>query len=165
MTAFRQLNDGWNAEPNAPDPKVEISGRDLVLTFLMNPFQYPQFGEEDVGKLRFSSCHRYRLGATNDEGWYRGQCRFSKVAPSWGDFYEVSGDLRLADCPADWVEVGPPASGSRHFLFYFRDQTFECDASDWKFEVLKGEQISAAHLREPDTLVFVERLPAAPAGS
>jgi hypothetical protein len=29
------------------------------------------------------------LGRTNDEGWYLGQCRFSKVAPTWGEFYHV----------------------------------------------------------------------------
>ena len=137
MTTFRQLNDRWNAEPNAPDPRVAVDGRDIVVSFLMNPFQFPQFSSEDVGKLRFTSCHRYRLGATNDEGWYRGQCRFSKIAPKWGEFYEVSGDLRLAECPHDWVEVVPASSGLRHFLFYFRDETFECDAADWSFEVCR----------------------------
>jgi hypothetical protein len=139
MTKFRQLKDGWNAEPNAPDPRVQVAGGDVVVTFLMNPFQFPQFNPEDVGRLRFVSCQRYRLGATNDEGWYRGQCRFSKVAPSWGEFYEVGGDLRLAECPDLWVDVGPAPASPRHFLFYFRDETFECDAADWSFEVLKAE--------------------------
>jgi hypothetical protein len=135
MTTFRQLNDGWNAEPNAPDPRVTVDGRDIVVSFLMNPFRFQQFSSEDVGKLRFISCHRYRLGATNDEGWYRGQCRFSKIAPKWGEFYEVSGDLRLEECLHDWIEVGPASASLRHFLFYFRDQTFECDAADWSFDV------------------------------
>jgi len=51
----------------------------------------------------------------------------------------VEGDLRLAECPADWVEVRQPPYESRHFLFYLKDETFECDASDWKFEVLNAE--------------------------
>jgi hypothetical protein len=36
--------------------------------------------------------------------------------------------------PSDWkvLRNGPPAS--RHFLFYFRDETFECMAADWVFE-------------------------------
>jgi len=141
MTTFRQLNDGWNAEPNAPDPRIVVDGGDVVLTFLLNPFQFPQFTREDHGRLRFVSCRRYRLGATNDEGWYRGQCRFSKLAPRWGEFYEVAGDLRLAECPDDWIEIRQVQNSSRHFLFYFRDETFECDASDWKFEVFRAEQI------------------------
>lgn len=138
MTSFRQLNDGWNAEPNAPSPKVGIEGRDVVVSFRMNPHQFPQFSSEDVGRLRFVSCQRYRLGATNDEGWYRGQCRFSKFAPKWGEFYEVGGDLRLEECPEDWVEVIPAQGNSRHYLFYFRDETFECDAADWELEVVKS---------------------------
>lgn len=135
MTTFLQLNVGWNAEPNAPDPCVVVDDRDVVVTFLMNPFQFPEFTVEDVGRLRFHSCSRYRLGSTNDEGWYRGQCRFSNIAPSWGEFYEVSGDLRLTECPADWVEVDVTSVGLRHYLFYFRDETFECDASEWSLEV------------------------------
>lgn len=139
MTTFRQLNDGWNAEPNAPHPKVSIEGQDVVVSFRMNSFQFPQFGSVDIGRLRFVHCQRYRLGATNDEGWYRGQCRFSNRAPSWGEFYEVSGDLRLAECPDDWIELGSAVETSRHFLFYFRDETFECDASDWRLEVLQAD--------------------------
>jgi hypothetical protein len=143
MTTFSQLNDGWNAEPNAPDPRVQVVGEDVVVTFLMNPFEFPQFDPEDVGKLRFVSCQRYRLGATNDEGWYRGQCRFSRLAPRWGEFYEVEGDLLLADCPDDWVQVGPGPARPRHFLFYFRGETFECDAADWSLELLKAEHSGA----------------------
>jgi len=142
MTKFQQLNDGWNAEPNAPNPSVTVEGRDVVVTFLMNPFKFPQFSPEDVGRLRFMSCSRYRLGATNDEGWFRGQCRFTRFAPKWGEFYELTGDLRLAECPNDWVGVAPVQDASRHFLFYFRDETFECDATDWSFEVLKAKQSS-----------------------
>jgi len=139
MTTFHQLNHGWNAEPNAPEPKVEVQAGDVVVTFLLNPFQFPQFSPDDLGRIRFLSCLRYRLGATNDEGWYRGQCRFSNLAPRWGEFYEVKGDLRLGECPDDWVKVSQAAGHARHFLFYFRDETFECDAEDWRFEILTTE--------------------------
>ncbi len=152
MTTFRKLNEGWNAEPNAPDPRVKVEGRDVVVSFLMNPFRFPQSSPENVGRLRFLSCQRYRLGAANDEGWYRGQCRFSKVAPQWGEFYEIEGDLRLSECPNDWVEVGPIQESSRHFLFYFRDETFECDASDWKFEVVRAEQAAGGNSRRAGQL-------------
>lgn len=135
MTTFQRLNVGWNAQPNAPEPRVGVEGQDVVIAFRMNSYQFPQFRDDDIGTVRFLSCWRYRLGETNDEGWYRGQCRFSKLAPQWGEFYEVGGDLRLAECPNDWVEVTPPSGHSRHFLFYFKDETFECDAADWRFEV------------------------------
>ena len=143
MTKFRQLNDGWNAEPNAPAPQVGIEADDVLLSFLLNPFIF-DLGPKDVGVVRFRNCSRYRLGATNDEGWYRGQCRFSTLAPRWGEFYEISGDLRLKECPNDWVRVGPAQPFSRHFLFYLRDETFECDASDWGFTVVKAESDGSA---------------------
>jgi hypothetical protein len=133
-TSFKKLNAGWNAEPNAPEPLVRASGTDLVLEFGLNPWQFPQFSRGQRGHIRFRRAWRYRLGMVNDEGWYRGQCRFSSLAPAWGEFYEVSGDLKLTEAPNDWVYVAPgPNEGARHFLFYFRDEEFECDAADWEF--------------------------------
>jgi hypothetical protein len=152
MTTFRQLNVGWNAEPNAPDPRIEVDGRDVVVSFLMNPFEFPKFIVEDIGRLRFHSYSRYRLGSTNDEGWYRGQCRFSKIAPKWGEFYEITGDLRLAESPHDWIEVGPASANQHHFLFYFRDETFECDASGWNLEVWRPNE--ALQPTAADSIVF-----------
>jgi hypothetical protein len=132
--SFVRLNEGWNAEPNAPHPHVTASGRDILLEFFLNPFQFPQFDPDDCGTIRFLACSRYRLRGTNDEGWYRGQCRYSKVAPAWGEFYEVIGtDIRLNE-PQDWQTVQETSNASRHFLFYFRDDSFECIATDWRFE-------------------------------
>jgi hypothetical protein len=130
---FRRLNDGWNAEPNAPDPQVAVGGSSVRLTFFLNPWAY-MAGEDERGCLTFEHCSMWRLGATNDEGWYAGQCRYSKAAPAWGEFYELLGedDQRLA--PADWHELAPWTPEQRHFLFYLRDETFECFATEWMFE-------------------------------
>ena len=132
--SFNRLNDGWNAEPNAPYPRVIASGTDILVEFFLNPFQFRQFGPDDQGIIRFLDCSRFRLGATNDQGWYLGQCRYSKIAPAWGEFYEISGTDSRLDEPDDWKTVNEASSASRHFLFYFRDDTFECIASDWRFE-------------------------------
>jgi len=134
-TTFRKLNDGWNAEPNAPHPQISVAGRLLTLRFALNPWAYKGFNEDDEAEIVFSDCWRYRLGGTNDEGWHRGQCRFSGMAPAWGEFYEVDGDLRMDKAPEDWVSLAQPDTTSRHFLFYFRDNTFECDAKDWSLRL------------------------------
>jgi hypothetical protein len=130
-TIFRKLSVGWNAEPNAPDVLVTVSERDIVLSFKPNPYQY----EDHIGvsriELTFINCARYRVGSINDEGWYRGQCRFSRIAPGWGEFYEVAGDLRLPLIPSDWVQLSELTQSMKHFLFYFRDEEFECDAEGW----------------------------------
>ena len=150
-TTFTKLNKGWNAEPNGHDPKIHTEGSDLIFEFLLNDLVFPKYKTAEKGVLRFSDCWRYRIGRTNDEGWYRGQCRFSGLAPAWGEFYEVHGDLLLDTVPnpaallargiqlrpfsLDWVILGEPCSASRRFLFYLRDQIFESDASAWDFSV------------------------------
>jgi hypothetical protein len=132
---FKRLNDGWNAEPNAPAPSVTVWGSDVPLTFFVNPFAYVA-SEEERGCLLFKRCSMWRLGPTNDEGWCTGQCRYSKAAPMWGQFYELLGEDGLEPIPTDWHELRQPLLG-RHFLFYLRDQTFECLAADWKFECIE----------------------------
>jgi hypothetical protein len=131
---FCKLNTNWNAEPNAPYPSVEISGNDVSLRFLLNPWQFPEFSEREVGILRFIACQRYRLGATNDRGWYLGQCRFSKLAPEWGEFYSVTGNPELLEAPKDWKHLTPGSVLGKHYLFYFRDETFECVAENCVIE-------------------------------
>lgn len=134
-TKFTKLNNGWNAEPNVAIPKCSFEKEDLMVRFKLNPYMFPEFSYGDIGILRFEECSRYRIGTVNDEGWYRGKCRFSKLAPEWGEFYEIEGDLLLELCQNDWVELKNKVKKERHFLFYFRDMEFECDAKGWSFEV------------------------------
>jgi len=130
---FKQMNRGWNAEPNAPSASIVQNGGDVLLRFFLNPWKFEAFSEEDEGMLRFSKVSKYRLGGTNDEGWYKGQCRYSKLAPSWGEFYEITGDDPVRDTPKDWKVLSAPLGDERHFLFYLRDGTFEAMARDWAF--------------------------------
>ncbi|MDB5680098.1 hypothetical protein [Sphingomonas bacterium] len=129
-TRFVKLNHDWNAEPNDPGEQISFASGVVELAFNLNPWAY----EADEGAralLYFSGAVKWRLGSTNDEGWYRGQCRYGKAAPEWGEFYEIGGSDPLRDQPNDWHEVGPLRADARHFLFYLRDNTFECIAADW----------------------------------
>jgi hypothetical protein len=128
---FVHLNSNWNADPNVPDETVTTEVDNLSLTFNVNSWAHEGGDEGQRMKLQFIGCTKWRLGLTNDEGWYSGKCRFSKFAPSWGEFYEVIGNLLLDECPDDWLHVNQ-GKGSRHFLFYFRDSTFECDAESYE---------------------------------
>lgn len=131
---FTQLNHDWNAEPNAPRPRVETLGGDVRLTFFLNPFVFTAFNEGDTGVLRFVNVEKFRVGPTNDEGWYQGQCRFSESAPKWGEFYLVSGDETNLREPDDWRLLSSDTKQRKHFLFYFRDETFECVAMNCQIE-------------------------------
>lgn len=131
--AFKHLNGDWNAEPNAPSEEATVSGSTVRLTFFLNPWAY-KAEEDEKGRLTFAQCSMWRLGKTNDEGWYSGQCRYSKSAPVWGEFYELIGEDDQGLAPTDWHELAPIDSKKRHFLFYLRDSTFECFAAEWRFE-------------------------------
>jgi hypothetical protein len=134
LTEFVHLNHGWNADPNAVDPCVEDDGNDLVLGFALNSFGFTAFVKGDRGYIRFHDCSRFRFSSVNDEGWHRGQCRFSALAPKWGEFYEVTGDFKDTANDIVWTFHATASADPRNFLFYFKDNTFECSARDWSFD-------------------------------
>lgn len=131
---FVQQNHDWNADPNAPEPSVIEDGSDILLKFELNSYIFPQFQMFDLGILRFINCTRFRIGAVNGDGWYMGQCRFSDLAPSWGEFFMVRANKNLLDEPNDWILRGAEKQDLNHYLFYFRDETFECSSENWAFE-------------------------------
>lgn len=133
IPTFERLNNNWNAEPNAPSEEVMVRGATVSLTFVLNPWRY-EATEGEKGILTFEQCSLWRLGATNDEGWHLGLCRYSRVAPAFGEFYELLGDDDQRFAATDWHELEPLAARKRHFLFYLKDNTFECFATDWRFE-------------------------------
>ncbi len=129
MPTFIRLNKDWNADPNAPHLSVKHGGETLLAVMKPNPWLYPKY--EGIAKIivRFGGCAMYRVTPVNDHGWYLGQCRFSGIAPSWGEFYEVSGDTRDDDHPTPWRKM--EGNGERHFHFYLRDNALEVKAQDW----------------------------------
>jgi len=137
LPEFIRLNDGWNAEPNAPEPHTALDGTTLILNMRPNPYLYQSFRNVETIQVGFADCSKYRFTSINDEGWYRGQCRFSGLAPEWGEFYEVTGDTRDELEPTAWVEAG--GDGTRHFHFYLRDETLEVKALNWSMSSV-GEE-------------------------
>lgn len=135
--AFIHLNLDWNAEPNAPELRIEAKGSTVRLSFYLNSFAYEAV-EGEVGVLTFHECSRWRWDATNDHAWFAGEGRYAGVAPSWGEFYEVLGDEPLIE-GQDWEVISTGSERDRHFLFYFRDETIECMASNWTLERREGE--------------------------
>ena len=131
-TEFIQQNIGWNAEPNAPEEHVRVLAPDVVLSFRPNQFKYPELAPFDRLDLRFANVVRYRVTQVNDHAWFGGQCRFSEIAPNWGEFYEVRGDFLEDLKETPWIDLQNDYEDARNFLFYFRDSTFETVADGWK---------------------------------
>ncbi|WP_113110786.1 hypothetical protein [Rhizobiales bacterium] len=146
-----QLGRGWVAEPNAPEPQVSAEGPSVKVRFrafrtvpdkkptgvrrALSLFSKtsPKF-EETWGTLRFVGCSRWRWDSTNDHEWYKvdGHGRYSGIAPRWGEFYELVGPDPDRDA-VSWDEIGADTVHSRHFLYYFRDETIEFIAEEWSF--------------------------------
>ena len=106
-------------------PAAEADGDDLVLAFELNGFAFERFAPGEKGFLRFHGCSR-----------------FSGLAPKWGEFYEVVGDVKADAAGLDWRPLKAAAGAERHFLFYFRDETFECSARDWSFDPLPDNALN-----------------------
>ena len=136
-TQFRRLNIDWNADPVDPDVSIKTDQADLRIEFTLNHNVYKRFTNGQRATLEFQNCSRYRIGKTNVEGWYRGQCRFSGIAPNWGEFYSITGDSKFDQISEDWIHV-ENGSGSNHFLFYMKDDTFECLADGYQFREIAG---------------------------
>lgn len=136
LPRFEQLNAGWNADPNAPYPRPKLTGETLCVDLRPNFFQTPDIKETDMLRLRFGNCSKFRLTPVNDHGWSLGQCRFSGLAPQWGEFYELTGNTHDDRDPTPWC-LGS-GSGQRHFHFYLRDETLEVKAGGWSKEVING---------------------------
>ena len=99
-----------------------------------NPYAYRQYEKVPEIAVCFANCSKYRVTSVNDEGWYSGQCRFSGLAPEWGEFYEISGNTRDNMNSTPWIEM--EGVGAKHFHFYLKDETLEVKAHDW---ILKSE--------------------------
>lgn len=135
---FEQLNIGWNAEPNAPELQIKVVDTDVVIEFYLNAYLYTQFREGDKARIVFHDCLQYRYGHPNDEGFYSyGQSRFKKYGVKWGEFYRVQNSDWEKKFP-DPITVSETKAERNHYLFYFRDETFECIAASYNMEIISA---------------------------
>ncbi|WP_333900116.1 hypothetical protein [Agrobacterium pusense] len=146
-----QLGQGWVADPIAPEPQVSVEASSANVRFrsyrvvddkkpkgirralALFSKRSSKF-EETWGTLRFAGCSRWRWDSTNDHEWYKtdGHGRYSGVAPRWGEFYELIGPDPDRDA-VSWEKIGADTASTRHFLFYFRDESLEFMAEDRSF--------------------------------
>lgn len=129
---FIQLNSNWNADPNDDKLSIVKYKNNLFLSFTLNAFQFPRFKEGDYGYLLFTNVSKYRLGKPNDEAFYRRQFRYNSSHLNWGEFYEVIDGDGFEQSEDIVILSESDVSMTRHFIFFFKDYTFECYARDYK---------------------------------
>ena len=132
---YIKLNKNWNAQPNVPQPHVTTTDEGIDLTFFLNPLPFQHIDEDDKGTLKFLDVYAYRLGATGEEGYNRGEFRYKNAQLPWGEFYELLGSNWKNDFPDDKQVINEQANKSklRHFIFFLKEETFECLAIDYQY--------------------------------
>jgi hypothetical protein len=124
---------------NTGQPVADKEGPDIILS-------YNSANNDVVAKLKFLDVVTYRIGSPNDHGFYgEGEPGIlndsmygvrSFPGLKFGEFYEVQGydwstGLRGKGC--DTLQPLPVQTNDyRHFVFFMRDQTFECICKGWK---------------------------------
>lgn len=139
MIDFVKISDNWNADPVSPEVNLQIVEEDLVMDIFLNYFAFDNYSKGDKAKIVFINCSKYSLNTNNDEGYYLGQYRTNPSELPWGEFYEIKGGLNSC-FPEPVVELSNDLNNKRHFIFFFKDETFECLADDYKIEFNNGNQ-------------------------
>jgi hypothetical protein len=161
---YRRFNDKWNADPNAPEPFLKVNGTNLVLEFFLNFRLDDQFKEGEKGTLVFYNCHKYSFTTMNDEGYLLGKHRYKNADLPWGNFYLLRTDTEKEfDINAIVVNPKIGTRGLLHYIFFFKDNTFECLSEFYSFsknDSFKNFQLNKAELWEivndpnhPDKLI------------
>ena len=129
------LTIGWNADPNAPEVQLTVDGTSVTLEFFVNYFNYEKFEEGDKAKVTFNNCHKYSFNSMNDEGYYMGQYRYKYTDLPWGEFYKLDTNWET-DFPARHNLLTAMTEKARpsHYIFFFKDNTFECVAESYQLE-------------------------------
>lgn len=132
---YIKLNKNWNAEPNTPEPKISTTEGEIVLSFFLNPFVFEHIDKDEIGRLEFNNVYAYRFDPTNDQEYRRGQFRFLNDQLPWGEFYELKDSKWDLNFPDDKIVLNDKINKKeiRHFIFFFRDNIFECLATDYQF--------------------------------
>jgi hypothetical protein len=133
MIEFIKISDNWNANPVSPEVNIKMIGNNLVMQFFLNHRVFANFTEGDKAKITFENCSAYSLNTCNDEGYYYGQYRITPNELPWGEFYEIKSGLNR-NFPEPVSVINNNSNTNRHFIFFFKDETFECLADDYKIE-------------------------------
>ena len=134
-----KLNKNWSIEPNAPNPEISLIDAGIELRFALNHLAFEHIDEGEHGKMVFDQVYAYRVDFTDREAYLRGEYRFKNDEVPWGEFYELR-STRWNDFPEERIVLDHEINKNdlRHFIFFFRDQIFECLAVDYRFEYNNG---------------------------
>ena len=129
------LTTDWNAEPNAPEVELIVKGSAVILEFFVNYFIYENFREGDKARLTFHNCIKYSFNYMNEEGYYMEKYRYKNNDLPWGEFYKLETTWET-DFPVKHTTLAEMTDKSQlnHYIFLFKDNTFECVCENYDLE-------------------------------
>ena len=130
---FVKITKDWNADPVSPEIELSINGLDLIMDIYLNHLVFDNHKEGDKAKIQFKNCSEYSLNTCNDEGYYYGQYRTYPSELPWGEFYEIKSGMDR-NYPEPIIKIQDNNLEKRHYIFFFKDETFECLASGFDVE-------------------------------
>lgn len=136
---FIQLSNNWNAHSVSPEVNLQIVGKNLIMEIYLNHYMFDSFVEGDKARITFENSYKYSLNSCNDEGYYYGQYRINWKQLEWGEFYEIISGLDRK-LPEPIVQLSGDLDNKRHYIFFFKDETFECLADNYKLEFIHAQR-------------------------
>ncbi len=138
MLKFKKLDYKFKPELGAPQIDELRLSKDYLLTFNL-------LGG-GKGRLTFKNCIAHTLGAPNDEAFDNLHpypeselINYKNLGFAQGELYEVEGlatAFKRKVMSSDEI-TDPPFESCRHFIFFTKEGTFQCFATDYIFEILK----------------------------
>lgn len=132
---IQKLNKNWSSEPSIPLESIERTDDGIEVNFVLNSLPYEYIEEGEKGKLEFYNVYAYRKAASNSEEISKRKIPLKVDQIPLGDFYELLDSKWKTDFPTDKIIVDETKKTSklRHFIFFLKDATFECLASDYNY--------------------------------
>lgn len=132
---IQKLNKNWSAEPSVLLESIKRTDDGIEVNFVLNSLPYEYIEEGEKGKLEFYDVYAYRNGPSNSEEISKRKIPLKVDQIANGDFYELLDSKWKTDFPTDKIIVDETKKTSklRHFLFFLKDSTFECLASDYSY--------------------------------
>nr|WP_299382190.1 hypothetical protein [Allomuricauda sp.] len=155
---YVKLNFDFDAEPNAPSPDISINDSTLILKFLLNPFLWDNVEDDEQAELHFYDVLKYRLGGPGSDNF--SDFRYYDEGIDNYGFYHLKNSYWTKDFPLDEKVVSEEPNSEngvfKHYVFFFRDNTFECIAEDFKFvrtgNIIKFDETIMTSIEDTDVL-------------
>jgi hypothetical protein len=137
---YLKLNINWDADPVSSMPICWEENNDVSLDFFLNYQNNDKYKEGERAKIVFKNCEKYTLNSCNDEGFYYGQYRIKPTELEWGEFYELI-NYNDRNFPKQIILENNTNTKRKHYIFFFKDETFEIIAEFFEIEFLPMNEL------------------------